>query len=92
MEPSCAAQPARNKTGHGERLAAEQLKLTLRNVRPNIVMMPLFAAIICAIFARWVPLANLATWFALAITGTVIQAAIIPDLTFIVLRTSLVAG
>ena len=76
MEPSCAAQPARNKTGHGERLAAEQLKLTLRNVRPNIVMMPLFAAIICAIFARWVPPANLATWFALAITGTVIQAGV----------------
>ena len=76
MESSCAPPPARNKAGHGERLASEQLRLTLRNVRPNIVMMPLFAAIICAIFARWVPPADLATWFALAITGTLIQAGV----------------
>ncbi|MDE3116285.1 MAG: hypothetical protein KGL26_11840 [Pseudomonadota bacterium] len=74
MEPSRAVQPAPTRAGPEAKLASEQLTLTLRNVRPNIVMMPLFAAIACAIFTRWVPTVDLVTWFSLVVMGALVQA------------------
>src|SRR5271155_3931596 len=53
----------------GDRLALEQLQLVLRNLKPNCWVMPIFAAITCVIFSRWVPLRTLATWWALVAVG-----------------------
>ena len=47
------------------RLALEQLRLALRNLRPNSWLMPLLAATMCFMFARWVSTPVLITWFAL---------------------------
>src|SRR5271155_1714992 len=50
-------------------LALEQLRLALGNLKPNVVAMPLFAAIMCVMFAKWVPLPLLALWFSFVVIG-----------------------
>jgi two-component system cell cycle sensor histidine kinase PleC len=47
------------------KLALDQVALALRNLGPNHYFMPLFAAIICVMFYRWVELPRLVTWFVL---------------------------
>ncbi len=73
---SRAAFASRDQASPEDRLSMEQLRLTLRNIRTNIVVIPLLVAIICAIFARWVPRAQLVMWFSIAVTGTVVQAGV----------------
>jgi two-component system cell cycle sensor histidine kinase PleC len=51
------------------RLALEQLRLALRNLKPNCWLMPIMAAIVCAMFARWVSTSALLTWFAAVTIG-----------------------
>jgi two-component system cell cycle sensor histidine kinase PleC len=51
------------------RLAPDQLRLALGNLRPNHWLMPVFAAIICVMFARWIPVRLLGTWLALVCIG-----------------------
>ncbi|HEY8696109.1 MAG TPA: HAMP domain-containing sensor histidine kinase [Rhizomicrobium sp.] len=50
-------------------LALEQLRLALKNLKPNHWLMPVFAAIVCVMFARWVSRPLLLTWFALVAMG-----------------------
>ena len=58
------------------RLALEQLRLALRNMKPNCWLMPAMAAILCVMFARWVPYPVLLFWFfAVAIGGAPLGAA-----------------
>ncbi|HEY4115126.1 MAG TPA: HAMP domain-containing sensor histidine kinase [Rhizomicrobium sp.] len=47
----------------------DQLRLALKNLRPNHWLMLVFGAIICAMFARWVPLPLLGYWLALLCLG-----------------------
>jgi two-component system cell cycle sensor histidine kinase PleC len=63
----------------GERrakLTLDQLALALRNLGPNHWFMPVFAAIICVMFSRWVEVPRLATWFTL-LTLSVIPLGIV---------------
>src|ERR1700730_6062332 len=51
------------------RLALEQLRLALRNLRPNCWLMPLLAAIMCFMFARWIRTPLLLMWFSMVTVG-----------------------
>src|SRR5689334_25277984 len=52
------------------KLAVEQLDLALRNLRPNAMLMPAFAAVICIIFRHWIATSHLVVWFSMVvITG-----------------------
>src|SRR5205814_10023064 len=52
-----------------EKLALEQLRLALKNLKPNCWLMPLLAAVICVMFARWISLPVLVSWFAMVAVG-----------------------
>ena len=53
-----------------DKLAMDQLRLALRNLKPNHWLMPIFAVIICAMFSRWASVpALVAWWIAVAIGG-----------------------
>ena len=52
-----------NPRSSGRRLAHEQLRLALCNSRLNAWMMPIFAAIICWMFSRWIPVQTLVLWW-----------------------------
>jgi two-component system cell cycle sensor histidine kinase PleC len=52
-----------------QKLALEQLRLALRNLRPNCWLMPLLAVVICVMFARWISVPVLVCWFALVALG-----------------------
>jgi two-component system cell cycle sensor histidine kinase PleC len=63
----------------GEKLAFEQLRLALRNLKPICWLMPPCAAVVCLMFARWVAPAVLVSWLALvtlagAYLGVVVYA------------------
>jgi len=45
------------------KLALDQMRMALRNLKPNYWIMPVFAGIVCAIFARWIPVPRLLLWF-----------------------------
>jgi two-component system cell cycle sensor histidine kinase PleC len=53
------------------RLAYDQLGLALRNLKPNHWLMPVFGAIICVMFARWVSTPVLSLWLGLVLVGGV---------------------
>lgn len=62
----------RTKTIDGEqqkKLALEQLRLALKNLKPNCWLMPLLAAVTCVMFARWISMPTLVFWFALVAVG-----------------------
>src|SRR5579871_2692601 len=61
-----AAFPARARE---DRLALEQLRLALRNLRPNFWLMPLLGAVTCVMFARWISIPVLVFWLALVTIG-----------------------
>src|SRR5437016_2946244 len=51
------------------KLAREQLRLALKNLKPNCWMMPVFAGVMCIMFARWIDMPVLTTWFAVVTLG-----------------------
>jgi two-component system, cell cycle sensor histidine kinase PleC len=53
----------------GDWLALEQLRLALSNLKPNVVAMPIFAAIMCVMFSKWVAWPVLALWYAFVVIG-----------------------
>ena len=55
----------------GDWLALEQLRLALGNLKPNVVAMPLFAAIMCVMFSKWVATSTLVLWFSFVLIGGV---------------------
>jgi two-component system, cell cycle sensor histidine kinase PleC len=63
-------------TDRDAKLTLDQLALALRNLGPNHWFMPLFAAIICVMFSRWVDTSRLAVWFVL-LTLSVIPLGIV---------------
>ncbi|SRR5579885_450768 len=68
--------PARDREG---KLALDQLALALKNLRPNHWLMPVFALILCAMYRQWIPLYQLAGWFA-AVSLSVLPLAIVSHL------------
>jgi two-component system cell cycle sensor histidine kinase PleC len=52
-----------------EKLALEQLRLALRNLRPNCWIMPILAAVMSVMFSRWVDRLLLGFWFGLVTVG-----------------------
>lgn len=51
------------------RLALDQLRLALQNLRPNCWVMPVLAAIVCVMFHRWIATPVLVSWLALVTIG-----------------------
>ena len=60
-----------------EKLELEQLRLALRSLKPNCWLMPVFAAILCLMFARWISPAVLAFWFALVLVGGIYLGVVV---------------
>lgn len=58
------------------KLTLDQLALALRNLGPNHWFMPLYTAIICVMFSRWVETPRLVIWFVL-LTLSVIPLGIV---------------
>ena len=76
MEPASDMPPSGGTNALDGRLALDQLKLVMRNLKPNVVLMPVLAAVACVMFSRWIPLPRLLTWFGLVVLGALPQAAI----------------
>ena len=65
-----SALPESGSYSTSGKLAADQLRLAAKNLRPNSWLMPAFATVICVMFYRWMPLTRLAVWWgAVAICG-----------------------
>ena len=75
MELASDMPPSSGTEALDSRLALDQLKLVMRNLKPNVVLMPVLAAVACVMFSRWIPLSDLLTWFALVVLGALPQAA-----------------
>jgi two-component system cell cycle sensor histidine kinase PleC len=74
IKASVARQPfAREEHVRESRLQLALLRGVLENLKPNRVMMPVFAAAVCALFSPWVPVATLALWYALMLASLVPQ-------------------
>jgi two-component system cell cycle sensor histidine kinase PleC len=58
------------------KLALDQTALALRSLALNHWIMPIFTAIICVMFARWIEPARLAAWFFAVILSTVPLAVV----------------
>ncbi|HEY2446566.1 MAG TPA: ATP-binding protein [Rhizomicrobium sp.] len=52
-----------------EKLARDQLRLALANLKPNCWLMPLLSGVICLMFARWIGAGTLLFWFSLVSGG-----------------------
>ena len=69
-----AAVPfAREERAREGRLQLALLRGVLDNLKPNRVMIPIFAAAICAMFWPWVSAGMLATWFGLVMLSLLPQ-------------------
>lgn len=75
MEAASDMPPSRGTDALDSGLALDQLELVMRNLKPNVVLMPVLAAVACVMFSRWIPLPDLLTWFALVTLGALPQAA-----------------
>ncbi len=70
-EVACATDADRDA-----KLTLDQLALALRNLGPNHWFMPLYTAIICVMFSRWVETPRLIAWFVL-VTCRVVPLGIV---------------
>ena len=69
-----AHQPfAQEKRVRESRLELALLRGVMENLKPNRLMMPIFAAAVCAMFSPWVPAARLMLWYGLVLAGLVPQ-------------------
>ena len=64
---------AREERAREGRLQLALLRGVLDNLKPNRVMIPIFAAAICAMFWPWVSAGMLATWFGLVMLSLLPQ-------------------
>jgi len=69
MTEPASESPNRHWHGSAEKFRADQLHLALTNLKPNYWLMPIFGAILCVMFARWIPVPRLAAWFVLLSAG-----------------------
>jgi len=74
IKASVAYQPfAQEERARESRLALALLRGVIENLKPNRLMMPLFAAAVCAMFSPWVSIGGLALWYAVVLAGLVPQ-------------------
>ena len=59
------AEPSaqRSTRTDNSKIAQDQLAMALRNIRPNAWVVPVFGAILCAMFSRWIAMPVLAAWW-----------------------------
>jgi len=76
MAAAIHSQPRQSKPELKNKLTIEELRLVMRNLKPNMALMPIFGVIISAMLARWVSLPNILTWLAVVVAGAVPQAVI----------------
>jgi two-component system cell cycle sensor histidine kinase PleC len=60
-----------------ETLIYDELRMAARNLRSSAVVMPLIAAVICVIYARWVPAQNVFIWAFLVLASVIPQGALL---------------
>ena len=58
-------------SSRNEQLALEELRIVTQNLKPNVVMMPLFASLLCVIFWRWARHDFLLAWWTLVLGASV---------------------
>jgi two-component system cell cycle sensor histidine kinase PleC len=69
-----AADPfAQEERARESRLQLALLRGVLENLRPNRLMMPVFALAVAAMFSPWVPVSTLALWYALVLASLLPQ-------------------
>ena len=74
IRASVAYQPfAQEERARESRLELALLRGVIENLKPNRLMMPLFAASVCAMFSPWVSVGGLALWYAVVLAGLVPQ-------------------
>jgi two-component system cell cycle sensor histidine kinase PleC len=54
-----------------ERLVLDQLRIALYNLKPNHFLMPVFGAILCAMFSPWIAAWRLAVWYGLLVVSVI---------------------
>ena len=70
IRASVARQPFAREDGVREsRLELALLRGVLENLKPNRLMMPIFAAAVCAMFSPWVPAGTLALWYGIVLAS-----------------------
>ncbi len=52
-----------------DQLALDQLRIVASNLKPNVVMMPLLASLICAMFSQWTRQEALFAWWGLVLVA-----------------------
>ncbi len=57
-------------------LVYDELRMAMRNLRPSTVVMPLVGAVICVIYARWVPAQNVFIWAILVLASVIVQGTL----------------
>ena len=68
IKASVARQPfAQEEQARESRLELALLRGVLENLKPNRLLMPIFAAAVCAMFSPWVPVGTLALWYAMVL-------------------------
>ncbi len=74
IKASVAYQPfAQEERARESRLELALLRGVMENLKPNRVMMPLFALGVCAMFSPWVGILRLSLWYAIVLAGLVPQ-------------------
>jgi two-component system cell cycle sensor histidine kinase PleC len=70
IKASVARQPfAQEEKVRESRLELALLRGVLENLKPNRLMMPIFAAAVCAMFSPWVPVGTLLLWYAMVLAS-----------------------
>jgi two-component system, cell cycle sensor histidine kinase PleC len=65
MLPKWFGQPRFVASPSDEALSRARLRLALQGLSPNAYVMPVFAALICLLFSRWIATPALLTWWSL---------------------------
>jgi two-component system cell cycle sensor histidine kinase PleC len=74
IKASICRQPfAQEERARESRLELALLRGVLENLKPNRLMMPIFAAAVCAMFSPWVPIGRLTLWYGLVLASLLPQ-------------------
>ena len=60
-----------------ETLVHDELRMAMRNLRSSTVVMPLVGAVICVVYARWVPAQNVFIWALLVLASVIPLGALL---------------
>ena len=60
-----------------ETLVYDELRMAMRNLRPSTIVMPLVGAVICVVYAHWVPAQNVFIWALLVLASVIPQGTLL---------------